>query len=110
MLDKMRWVADGMVVDAERMSTNLDASYGLVHSQSVLGALLSKSALQREDAYLLVQRNAMLAWEKGRPLIELLKSDPDVTEHLDPDEIDECFNLGRYLGHIDTVFERLEML
>ena len=110
MLDKMRWVVDGMVVDAERMSTNLEASYGLVHSQSVLTALLAKGAVQREEAYSLVQRNAMLAWEKGSPLIELLKSDPDVTKHLDPDEIEECFNLRRYLGHIDTVFERLEML
>jgi adenylosuccinate lyase len=110
MLDKMRWVVDGMVVDAERMSSNLDASHGLVHSQSVLTALLSKAAIQREEAYSLVQRNAMMAWEKGRPLIELLKSDPDVTEHLDPDEIDECFNLSRYLERTDTVFDRLEEL
>jgi len=110
MLDKMRWVVDGMVVDAERMSTNLEASYGLVHSQSVLSALLSKGALQREEGYSLVQRNAMLAWEKGRPLIELLKSDPEVTKHLDPDEIDECFNLERYLARTDTVFDRLEEL
>lgn len=110
MLDKMRWVVDGMEVDAERMSSNLDASYGLVHSQSVLSALLSKAAIQREEAYSLVQRNAMLAWEKGRPLIELLKSDPDVTEHLDPDEIDKCFDLSRYLARTDTVFDRLEEL
>ena len=110
MLDKMRWVVDGMEVDAERMSSNLDASYGLVHSQSVLSALLSKAAIQREEAYSLVQRNAMLAWEKGRPLIELLKSDPDVTEHLDPDEIDKCFDLSRYLARTDTVFDRMEEL
>ena len=110
MLDKMRWVVDGMVVDDKRMVANIDASHGLVHSQSVLGALLSKAALQREEAYSLVQRNAMLAWEKGRPLIELLKADPDVTEHLDPAEIDECFEVSRYLARTDTVFDRLEEL
>ncbi|HYO60366.1 MAG TPA: adenylosuccinate lyase, partial [Actinomycetota bacterium] len=87
MLAKMRWVVDGMVVHADRMRRNLAASWGLVHSQGVLTALLGKGTLQREEAYALVQRSSMVAWDEGRPLAELLKSDPQVTEHLDPDEI-----------------------
>lgn len=109
MLDKTRWVIDGLVVYPERMQANLDASWGLVHSQTVLTALL-RSGLQREDAYALVQRNAMAAWDEGRPLVELLKSDPGVTEHLDPDEIEACFDPARYLGKVDVIFERLEDL
>jgi adenylosuccinate lyase len=109
MLDKTRWVIDGLVVDEARMRANLDASHGLVHSQSVLTALLAKG-LQREDAYALVQRNAMAAWDEERPLLELLKSDPEVTVHLDPTEIEECFDPTRYLERAATVFERLEAL
>ena len=110
MLDKMRWVVEDLVVHEARMRKNLDASMGLVHSQSVLTALLGKGTLQREEAYELVQRSAMVAWDDDRPLLELLKSDADVTKHLDPDEIDRCFDLSRYLERTDVIFERLEEL
>ncbi|MGI8407530.1 MAG: adenylosuccinate lyase [Actinomycetota bacterium] len=110
MLEKMRWVIDGLIVDAGRMQTNLDASWGLVNSQSVLTALLAKGTLQREQAYEMVQRNAMIAWDEGRPLLELLKSDPEVTEHLDPSEIEGCFEPSRYLRDAHVIFERLEAL
>jgi adenylosuccinate lyase len=110
MLDRTRWVVDGMLVHPNRMLANLEASHGLVHSQSVLTALLAKSSLQREEAYALVQRNAAIAWDEGRPLKELLKADRDVIEHLDPDEIEQCFDPARYLRNTHTVFERLEAL
>jgi adenylosuccinate lyase len=110
MLDRMRWVIEGLVVNVDRMRENLDGSFGLVHSQSVLTKLLSKGELQREEAYELVQRNAMTAWDERRPLIELLKSDRDVIEHLEVDEIDECFDVSRYLANTDVIFERLEAL
>jgi adenylosuccinate lyase len=110
MMDKFRGVVDGLIVNEQRMLENLDASHGLVHSQSVLTALLSKGTLQREEAYELVQRNAMVAWDERRPLLELLKADPDVTKHLDPDEIDRCFDLSRYLERAGVVFDRLEDL
>ena len=110
MIEKMRWVVDGLVVYPDRMQRNLDESWGLVHSQSVLTALLSQTSLQREQAYALVQRNAMAAWDEGRPLVELLKSDPAVTEHLDPVQIEACFDPTRYLENSDTIFERLEGL
>jgi adenylosuccinate lyase len=110
MLDKMAWVVEGLIVDSERMLANLEASLGLVHSQTVLSVLLAKAPIQREEAYSLVQRNAMKAWDENRPLIELLKSDPDVIQHLDPDEIDQCFDPTRYLRDAEVVFRRLEAL
>jgi adenylosuccinate lyase len=110
MLDRMRWVVDGLHVDPARMRANLEASFGLVHSQSVLSTLLSRSALQREEAYALVQRNATLAWEESRPLKELLKADRDVIEHLNPDEIDRCFDDSRYVRNARIIFDRLEAL
>jgi adenylosuccinate lyase len=110
MLERMRWVVEGMTVDEARMRANLDGSHGLVHSQSVLTRLLTKTHLQREEAYELVQRNAMIAWTEKRPLIELLKSDPDVVEHLDPAEIEECFDVSRYLANTEVIFKRLEDL
>jgi adenylosuccinate lyase len=110
MLDKMRWVIQGMSVHPERMLRNLDSSWGLVHSQTVLSALLASGGLQREQAYALVQRNAMAAWDEERPLIELLKSDPEVTQHLDPAEIERCFDPARYLENSGAIFDRLEAL
>jgi adenylosuccinate lyase len=110
MVDRLRWVIVGMTVYPERMQRNLDASWGLVHSQSVLSALLAQGRLQREEAYALVQRNAMAAWDEERPLIELLKSDPEVTQQLDPAEIERCFDPARYLQNSSVIFDRLEDL
>lgn len=110
MIEKMRWVVEGLRVFPDRMKANLDLSYGLLNSQSVLTALLAKGSLQREEAYSLVQRDAMTAWDEGRPFLEVLKSDPDVTEHLDPAEIEGCFDPSRYLREAHVIFERLEAL
>jgi adenylosuccinate lyase len=110
MLDRMLWIVDGMTIDAARMQNNLESSLGLVHSQTVLTALLQKGTLQREDAYVLVQRNAMAAWDEDRSFKELLKSDRDVIEHLEVDEIDRCFDVARYLRNTQEIFERLEAL
>lgn len=110
MMDKFRWVIDGLVVYPERMLHNLDMSWGLVNSQSVLTALLATGNLQREEAYSMVQRNAMRAWEHGRPLIELLKQDADICHHLSAAEIDQCFDPNRYLENANTIFDRLEAL
>lgn len=110
MMDKMRWVIDGLVVDPDRMLENLEASFGLVHSQTVLTSLLAGGTLQREEAYELVQRNAMRAWDEKIPLLELLKSDPEVTAVLEPAEIERCFDPARYLVNVEAIFSRLEDL
>ncbi|HET7483180.1 MAG TPA: adenylosuccinate lyase [Actinomycetota bacterium] len=109
MMDRFNWVMDGLRVFPDRMQANLDASYGLVHSQTVLTTLLAHG-LQREEAYALVQRNAMAAWEEGRHLKELLKSDEAVTRYLEPDDIEACFDPERHLQRAGSVFERLEEL
>src|SRR4029078_1736085 len=77
MLDRFAWLVDGLVVNADRMRANLDSSHGLVFSQRVLLALV-ESGLSRDDAYRLVQRNALRAWDEGIDLRELLEQDPDV--------------------------------
>lgn len=109
MLDRMCWVVENLVVFPGRMRANLEASFGLVYSQGVLTALLERG-LQRERAYELVQRNAMRAWDEERGLLELLKSDPEVTAVLEPAEIEACFDPARYLGKVEAVFEHLEAL
>jgi adenylosuccinate lyase len=105
----MRWVIEGLVVSPEVMRSNLDASGGLVFSQSVLLALIA-AGIQREEAYAVVQENAATAHDQGRPLGELLKSDPAVTERLDPGEIEACLDPARYLAGVGVIFERLEAL
>src|SRR5918998_448934 len=109
MIDRMRWVAEGLVVNSQRMRENLEASWGTLYSQNVLSALV-RGGLQREHAYALVQRAGFAAWEEKRPLIELLKSDPDVTQVLDPAEIEACFEPSRYVESTAVIFERLEAL
>jgi len=80
---------------------------GLVHSQRVLLALTQ--ALSREDAYSLVQRNAMRVWESDgeQSLLDLLKADPDVSQRLSTDELNALFDLGYHLKHVDTIFARV---
>jgi adenylosuccinate lyase len=94
-------------VDAERMRQNLLSSRGLVFSQPVLLALVS-SGLPRDDAYRIVQRNALRSWEEGADFRALLEDDPEVT--LSPTELDEAFDLGRALRNIDAVFEALSAI
>ena len=109
MLDRFAWIVDGLVVDAERMRENLEASHGLVFSQRVLSALVA-AGLERDEAYRLVQRNALRAWDEGRDFRALLRDDPDVAARLDEDSLAAAFDLGDALRHVDVVFERLTAL
>lgn len=104
---KFREIVDGMVVNADRMLENLDRSYGLVFSQPVLLALVA-GGCARDDAYRIVQRNAMATWEQRRPFREVLVEDSDVTAVLDVATLDACFDLDTALAHIGTTFEALD--
>jgi adenylosuccinate lyase len=106
MLDRFAWLVEGLVVRPERMRANLDASYGLYFSQRVLLALV-ESGLGRDDAYRLVQRDAMRAWDEGLDFPELVRADPEIAGQID---LDEVFDLTVYTRHVDTVFERLHGL
>jgi len=105
-LVRMTSVIDKLLVYPENMQKNLDRLGGLVHSQRVLLALTQKGA-SREDAYSLVQRNAMKVWEQGADFLTELKADPDVTALMSDAEIEEKFDLGYHTKHIDTIFRRV---
>jgi adenylosuccinate lyase len=107
-LARLTGVVEKLLVYPARMQKNLDAMGGLVHSQRVLLAL-TQAGVSREDAYALVQRNAMKVWESdGRmSLLDLLKADADVTAALSPAELEEKFDLGYHFRHVDTIFERV---
>ena len=107
MLDRFTWLVDGLVVDPERMRANLESSHGLVFSQRILLALV-ESGLQRDEAYRLVQRNALRAWDEGTHLRALLEADPEV--ELDSDALDRAFDLDLALEHVDVIFDRLQTL
>jgi adenylosuccinate lyase len=109
MLDRFVWLVEGLVVDAERMRRNLDASHGLVFSQRVLLALV-EAGLTRDEAYGLVQRNALAAWDEERDFHELVAADPEIRVRLDEDALAEAFDLGAALQHVDILFERLSAL
>jgi adenylosuccinate lyase len=106
MLDRFAWIVEGLVVHPERMRRNLEASHGLVFSHRLLLALV-ESGLAREDAYRLVQRHAMDAWEHERDFRKLVGADPEIAPRVD---LGAVFDLDATVRHVDTVFERLHAL
>jgi adenylosuccinate lyase len=106
MLDRFTWLIDGLVVREQRMRRNVEASHYLFFSQRVLLALV-ESGLARDEAYRLVQRNAMRAWDEELDFRELVRSDDEIARRIDPDE---AFDLSAYTRHVDAVFSRLQSL
>ena len=109
MLARTRALVEGLVVYPDRMRATLESSLGLVYSQRVLLALV-EGGLTREDAYAVVQQNAMRAWDEGRPLRELLGDDERAGAHLSAAELDELFDPSWHTRHLDDVMARLEAL
>jgi len=107
MAGRLNRLLTGLRVNADRMESNLWSSYGLVFSQPVLLALVADGA-SRDDAYRIVQRNAMTAWEDGLDFRTLLEADPEVT--LPKEALDDAFDLGRSLQHLDRVAVALDAL
>ncbi|MCJ2035265.1 adenylosuccinate lyase [Methylobacterium sp. J-068] len=105
-LGRLTGVIDKLLIYPETMRRNLDKLGGLVHSQRVLLAL-TQAGVSREDAYRLVQRNAMPVWRGEGDFLALLKADADVTAALKPEQIEECFDLGYHFKHVDTIFSRV---
>src|ERR671921_253691 len=105
-LARLTGVIDKLVVYPENMQKNLDRLGGLVHSQRVL-LVLTQKGVSREDAYRLVQRNAMPVWRGEGDFLTLLKNDADVTKYLSAQEIETCFDLGYHFKHVDTIFTRV---
>jgi adenylosuccinate lyase len=105
-LNRLAGVIEKLLIYPANMQKNLDRLGGLVHSQRLLIALTQKGA-SREDAYKLVQRNAMPVWRGEGEFMTLLKADKDVTKYLSDAEIEEQFDLGYHFKHVDTIFGRV---
>ncbi|KHJ55027.1 adenylosuccinate lyase [Aureimonas sp. OT7] len=105
-LARLTGVIDKLLVYPERMDRNLNQFRGLVHSQRVLLAL-TQAGKSREDAYRLVQRNAMKVWEQGADFLQELLADAEVRAALSEEELREKFDLGYHTKHVDTIFRRV---
>ncbi|HEX5600826.1 MAG TPA: adenylosuccinate lyase [Hyphomicrobiaceae bacterium] len=105
-LNRLAGVIENLVVYPENMKRNLDRLGGLVHSQRVLLAL-TQAGLSREDAYQLVQRNAMRVWRGEGDFLSLLAADPEVSAKLSREELENLFDLGYHTKHVDTIFKRV---
>ena len=107
-LARLTGVVEKLLVYPERMEKNLNRMGGLIHSQRVLLAL-TQAGLSREEAYALVQRNAMKVWESDGQLslLDLLKNDPEVSGKLSAEQLESLFNLDYHLKEVDTIFDRV---
>jgi adenylosuccinate lyase len=106
LLADMSDIVANWIVHKDRMRANIDATRGLIFSQSVLLALTQKGVV-REEAYQIVQRCSLKAWNEGLDFRALVAADPDIAEVLGPQDLDRCFSLAPYLGKIDYIFERV---
>lgn len=105
-LARLTSVIDKLLVYPDNMINNMNKFRGLVHSQRVLLAL-TQAGVSREDAYRLVQRNAMKVWEQGKDFLEELLADEEVRAALSEEDIREKFDLGYHTKHVDTIFRRV---
>jgi len=109
MLDRFTWIIEGLVVYPERMERNLWASHGLFFSHRLLLALVESGA-DRADAYRLVQRNAMRAWDEELDFAELVHGDVEIAASLDAAALDHVFDLDATVANLDRTFDRLRRL
>jgi len=106
MLNKAVWLIEGLTVFPQRMLKNIESSGGLIFSQALLLALVDKG-LTREQAYAAVQRNAMQVWEQGGSLKELALKDGDISQKIGPAEMEEIFNIKKFLRNVDYIYQRI---
>lgn len=106
MLHRLDRIVSGLIVHPDNMINNLNKTKGLIFSQQVLIKLTEKG-LEREKAYVMVQRNAMKVWESGQDFKELIMEDEDICRNLSKKEIEEMFDLDYHLKHVDEIFERV---
>ena len=108
MLNKMIYLLENLLIYPDNMLKNLHKTGGLIFSQEVLLALVKKGAT-REDAYAMVQRNAMQVWDEQKDFKKLLKDDQEIIALLNEDEIDNLFNLKKIMININKIYKRLEL-
>ena len=103
---RMSGVIENLLVYPKHMQANLDRLGGLVYSQRVLLAL-TQAGISREDAYRLVQQNAMRVWQEGGDFLEVLKADPEVAAKVDAETLEDCFDPGHHTKHVGNIFARV---
>ncbi|MBI4726868.1 adenylosuccinate lyase [candidate division TA06 bacterium] len=106
MLNKAVWLIEGLNVFPPRMLKNIEASGGLIFSQALLLALVDKG-LTREQAYVAVQKNAMRVWEQGGSLKELALKDGEISRNISRTEMEEIFNINKFLRNVDYIYQRI---
>ncbi|HDZ90817.1 MAG: adenylosuccinate lyase [Deltaproteobacteria bacterium] len=106
MLHRLDRIVDGLVVHSDNMMENLEKTRGLIFSQQILIKLAEKG-LERQDAYVMVQRNAMKVWAEGQEFKDLIMADGDIRKVLNAEEIEEVFNLSYHLKYVDEIFDRV---
>jgi adenylosuccinate lyase len=99
-------VFKGMVIYPKNMSRNLEITQGAIFSQKVLLELIRKG-MSREEAYRVVQKRALKAWDEKRHFKEILLSDKEFLKYMSPEEVEACFDLKYHLQNIDAAFQRL---
>ena len=109
MLIKMNDLMENLIVYPDRMLENINKTNGLIFSQEVLLAIIKKG-VTRENAYQIVQRNAMESWNEGSSFIENLKNDSEVMEYITSSELESLFDLDKILININKIFERLKLI
>jgi adenylosuccinate lyase len=106
MLSRLRGLIDGLIVYPETMLKNMEKTGGLFYAQRVMLGLV-ESGLSREESYSLVQRNALRGWEEGKPLLELLKGDEDVSSRLSDEQLDGLADPTWYVRRADIILDRV---
>ena len=107
-LDLLTGIIKGLKVNLKNMERNLELTRGLAFSQRVLTSLV-ESGTGREEAYKIVQRNAMEAWNEGLDFRQLLRDDPEVSAIMSLEELESLFDYRFYVRHVDDVFKRLDL-
>src|SRR5208283_1463086 len=106
MLGRFTGMMDKLIVYPDRMLSNLNMTNGVIFSQMVLLALIEKG-MTREDAYTIVQKNAMKSWHEGVEFKELLERDDAIKKYLQGKELAEIFNINNFLKNLDFIFNRV---
>jgi len=106
MINRLTSLVENLIVYPENMKANLEKMGGLIYSEAVL-LLLTQKGLSREEAYALVQRNAMKVWEKGGDFKTYLSQDGEVQRHLSGQELEEAFDPQKHLQHLGVIFQRV---
>jgi len=106
MLNRLKGIVDGLVVHPEKMAHNMNLTKGLIFSQQVLMKLAEKG-IERQKAYVMVQRNALKVWEGEDSFKDLILKDGEIMQYLDTKDVEEIFDINYHLKHVDHIFERV---